>query len=183
MPGSVSCARGQSDPVSATCTPGQTLSWVQSIHYLKYLQEPPEGGILYPTLQMWKLRPRGLSQPGRGRAGFGLLVLLALKTVHCCPWLNSASPSATLKGPRHTQGPTCSSSWHTLIFLPFLFPLPMQLATRSHLLTRMPSCGPSPRLSYASTGTPMGAESLPPSSPGHSTGFFRTRAFPDPGKQ
>lgn len=41
---------------------------------------------LCPTLQMWKLKLRGCSWPGRGSAGFGSLALLALKFVHSTTW-------------------------------------------------------------------------------------------------
>lgn len=79
--------RSQSSKVPATCTPRQAPCWqaasvAQSIHYLKYPQESREGGIVCPILQMWKLKLRGCSWPGRGSAGFGPLALLALKFVH-----------------------------------------------------------------------------------------------------
>lgn len=81
----LSCAMESVQSNSCRLHLRQALCWVQSIRYLKYPQEPAEGGIIYPTLQMWKLRLRGLSWLGRGRASFGSLVLLALKTVDCCP--------------------------------------------------------------------------------------------------
>lgn len=98
-----------------------------AVHDLKYPQETPEAGILYPTLQMWKPRLRGLSWPGRGRAGFGSLGLLGPKD---CPLLPLVESGISLC---HPQRATSHPGSHLQVItahahLP-AFPLPPSLAT------------------------------------------------------
>lgn len=81
-------------------------------------QEPSEGRI------MWK-QVRRACMARKGRAGFGLLVLLALKIVHSTtlPLFNVTSP-ASLRETHRTQSPTLSW-WYSLTHLPaFLLPPP-----------------------------------------------------------
>lgn len=138
-----------------------TVLGVQSIHYPKYPQESPEGGVVCPILQMWKLKLGGLSWPGMGRAGFGPLVLLALKFV----------PSTTLplvqfdiSSCQCNQGLTLLIAVCTHIALPFLPPLPDMLRTHARTHTQLithftgePFSRPnSPRLSCSTAETTQG---------------------------
>lgn len=96
-----------------------------------------------PILQMWELKLSRLSWPGSDSQ----LWITGLCRSKACPWMNLASP-ATLRGTNHTQGPTCSSSWHTHTTpaLP-LSPLHVTQCTLAHpashtcLFPHTPSCG------------------------------------------
>lgn len=96
------------------CGPSTT----SSIHW-----NPLEGDIVSPILYMCK-QARRLSWSGRGRAGCRLLVSLALKPVHGAVLSLAEFDISFCHPQRNTppQGPTCSSSWCTLISLPFLLP-------------------------------------------------------------
>lgn len=88
----------------------------------------PQGRDHVPHFTDAEIEARSALWPGRDRAVFGPLVLLALKPVHGSALL-LAEFGRSFRHPRgtcHTQDPTCRPSWHTLSrLLPFLLPLPM----------------------------------------------------------
>lgn len=147
-----------------------------SVHYLKYPQESREGGIVCPTLQMWKLELRGLSWPGRGSAGFGLLALLALMFVH-----STTQPLVQSDISFCSQGLTLFIVVHTHTS-PCLSPRPL-VTCCTHTARHPSELNPSgdqaaPRLRYR---TAEHHRRSPAPSLGDLKGLFRPGLFP--GKQ
>lgn len=132
----------------------------------------------------------GLPWPGGGRAGFGPLVLLALKFVHSTTLplvqFNICQPQRSTLSPRV---PPFHGGAHSLISLPSS-PSPcdrLHARARAHihtphkftlLWTSQPQTQTTPQQGHHGAGSP-----LPPPSPGHSKHYFQTGALPVPGKQ